>query len=207
VNILIAIESCEAHESRAISQRCTWAFSPLLGPADLVIFTGEMLGVPDDYKHLPEKTKAICQWAVNNGYDYLFKIDTDTYVHMDRLLREKFYKHDYSGYVLDSLPVAPYCSGPHYWLSRKAFTILANADWSKYKAAGHETAEDVMVGQILAAHGIYPHHEPRHSLFTPVLPSNDIISQHLTSREGYRPGLMEEAHRNALGLGQKVSHG
>jgi len=207
MNILIAIESCVAHADRAQSQFHTWVKPPWIRKGVLTAeFNGESLHVPDDYKSLPAKTKAICKFAAER-FDYLFKVDTDTYVSMDRLLKEKFYEHDYSGYVLDTLPVAPYCSGPHYWLSRKAFTILANADWSKYKAAGHETAEDVMVGQILAAHGIYPHHEPRHSLFTPVLPTNDIISQHLTSREGYRPGMMEEAHRNALGLGQKVSHG
>jgi len=211
MNILIAIESCAAHADRAQSQIETWAesplISPLLGPARLEVFTGEDLDVPDDYIHLPEKTKGICEYACEHTVDYMFKVDTDTYVSVPQLLQEDFAKHDYSGYVLDSLPVAPYCSGPHYWLSRKAFTILANEKWTKYRAAGHETAEDVMVGTILAAHGIYPHHEPRHSLFTPVLPSNDIISNHLTSREGYRPGMMEEAHRNALGLGQKVSHG
>jgi len=211
MNILIAIESCAAHADRVEEQFRTWVaneeYVARNVTANLSVFTGEILGVPDDYKHLPEKTKAICKWAGEHSFDFIFKVDTDTYVSMERLLAEDFWKYPYSGYVLDSLPVAPYCSGPHYWLSSYAFNILAAADWSKYDAAGHETAEDVMVGTILADNGIFPHHEPRHSLFTPVLPTNDIISQHLTSREGYRPGMMEEAHRNALGLGQKVSHG
>jgi hypothetical protein len=192
VKVRIAIEGCDAHAKRIESQLDTWASDPIVR-----VMTGPMLGVPDDYEHLPEKTKAICEWALIVKADFIFKVDTDTYVHIQRLLASGFEQWDYSGYVLDSLPVAPYCSGPHYWLSRKAFTILANEDWSKYKASGYETCEDVMVGTILKAHGILPHHDHRYSPFTPVLPDNDIISQHLSGHTAYKAGQMEIAHRNA----------
>jgi len=199
--ILVAIEGCEAHWDRYQAQRKTWAIeswvsSPTDFSGDAMCFTGKMLGVPDDYVNLPAKTKAICQFALKHGYDYLFKCDTDTYVHLPRLLAADFAEHDYSGFVLNTFEI-PYCSGPHYWLSRKAFEILAKADWDAYHLTEHSTCEDVMVGCVLHAAGIFPHHDHRYSPFIPVLPSNDVISHHLTTNHSYQLSLMHEAHEAA----------
>jgi hypothetical protein len=197
MNLLIAVEGCEAHRDRWQAQRNTWACE-LDTPVHF--FTGLELGVPDDYKSLPAKTKAICHWALGFPYSNACIVDTDTYVHIPRLLNSGSEKYDYTGYILDWIPGHPYCSGPHYWLSRKALEVLAAADWSKYPVPGLETCEDVMVGSVLAAHGILPHHDPRYAPFTPVLPDNDIISQHLSSRGPYQIEQMYEAHRHAYGL-------
>lgn len=200
VKAVIAIESCLVHQDRVFAQFNTWAKD---SPIPVVVFTGLELGVPDDYNHLPEKTQAICQWAVENKLDHLFKIDSDTYVHPERLLVSGFAKHDYAGYLLDWLKPEygfVYCSGPHYWLSRKAFTILAEEDWSRFlRPPGLEHAEDFMVGRILLEHGIWPHHDPRYSAFDPVLADNDLISNHLSSRRAYKIELMYSAHRAAMG--------
>lgn len=189
---LIAIKGCEAHFDRFTAELNTW----IRGKHWNLVwyFTGPMLGVPDDYDSLPAKTKAICQWAVNNEYDYAFLTDTDTYVSVPRLLASRFYLHDYTGYVLDWLPTH-YCSGPGYWLSRKAMKILAEADWSKISGHGHETCEDVMVGAVLHAHGILPHHDRRYALYEDVLPENDVISSHLSSRKAFEISFMYEAHK------------
>lgn len=173
--------------------RDTWG-----NPSEVPIhyWTGPFLDVPDDYTSLPRKTKAICRQECLN-FDYILKCDTDTYVSTKRLLRSGFEAFDYSGYILDSYEV-PYCAGPAYWLSKRAMTILSIEDWSKYPSS-HPDCEDVMVGTILAAHGITPHHDERYGHFTPVLPENNQITYHLSCRSPYQPGMMTECHRNANG--------
>ena len=204
MNLLIAVEGCEAHRDRWEAQRNTWCLNTCpIGPfwkwIEIRFFDGPMLGVPDDYRSLPQKTKAICQWALHRGHEYLFKADTDLYLHVPRLLASGSEKHDYTGYLLDYMKDHPYCSGPHYWLSRKAMEILAGADWDQYAVSGLETCEDVMVGAVLRAHGIQPHHDPRYAPFDAVLPSNDVISQHLSSRRPFEISMMYAAHQKAMG--------
>ena len=189
---LIAIKGCEAHRDRYEAQKNTW----IAGHRNCIFFTGAFLGVPDDYEHLPEKTKAMCQWAWLEGYDWAFFVDTDTYVRVDRLLASDYKKYDYSGYVLDTLAI-PYCSGPHYWLSRVSMDVLAHADWAAHAVPGYVTCEDVMVGSVLRAHAILPHHDPRYAPFDPVLPGNDLISQHLSSRKAFEIPMMYSAHEAA----------
>lgn len=176
--MLVAIESCEAHLDRLTAQFMTWAKS-----TEIVGFTGHDLGVPDDYGHLPEKTRAICKYA--EGFDYLFKCDTDTYASISRLLASGFEQYDYSGYVLDS----GYCSGgAGYWLSQKAMRIVAEQPivWEY---------EDMQVGLTLKRFGILPHHDERYALYRDVLPDNDVISRHLSSRAKYEIKFIFEAHR------------
>ena len=68
--------------------------------------------VPYDFKHLPFKVREIFRWAKTRDYDYIFKVDTDTYVDVPRLLTSGFQNHDYTGTpfskrILDLLPVEP----------------------------------------------------------------------------------------------------
>ncbi len=197
MKILFAVETCIAHTDRDAVIRETWGKD--LG--NLVFFNGPMLNVADDYLSLPFKTQAICRWAAERDYDFLARIDTDTFVHVPRLLASGFEQWDYSGYVReDFYPL--YCYGPCYWLSRKAFTEVGKADWPAIaKSIGcsptERSYEDVMVGAILEGTQIVPHHDERYSHFTPVLPENDKIIQHLTSRGVYSFDRMRECHRNA----------
>jgi len=191
---IVAIESCMAHQDRVDAILRTWGE----GDERVQVFTGPGLGVPDDYDHLPEKTKAICQWAVLNDVDYLFKSDTDTYINLERLFEADYYKHSYSGYILDWLGI-PYCSGPGYWLSRKSLEILARFNWDGCRNGSYPNAEDVTVGNVLFAHDIRPFHDERYALYRDVLPDNDVISSHLSSRTAYRIEMMQEAHNKAYG--------
>jgi hypothetical protein len=211
VNILIAIEGCEAHRERWPVIKETWSYAGCMFPMPVQFFpfrfriewfTGPKLNVPDDYLSLPQKTKAMCQWALAEGYDWMLKADSDSYISVSRALASSFENHDYSGFVTKALYPTwltyPYCSGPSYWLSRKACEILAAADWSQYDnrdgLRSHQTEEDCMVGAILFAHGIAPHHDPRY-VITPVLPENDSISYHLSLRGPYTNDKMREAHQ------------
>ena len=178
--MIVAIKSCEAHRDRAEVQRETWATS------HTVWFTGPMLGVPDDYHSLPAKTQAICRAL--QGVDYAFIADTDTYVALDRLLAYKPQGH-YTGHTNDK--VMPYASGGvGYLLSGHAMALLSGAPLP----TTHDY-EDMWVGEILAYHGIKVTDDPRFLTYTPCLPTNGVIAQHITGNEPYRPELMVSAHR------------
>lgn len=161
MKILIAVTSCAMHRDRNQAIRDTWG----AGSAhDIRFFIGgesimeDEVGLkcPDDYASLPRKTKAMCAWAVDAGYDYVFKVDSDVYVATDRL--EVPLGHDYSGRVRGAIPgfPAPYCSGFSYWLSKKAMSILAAARIT------HNPAEDSWVGNTLLEHGINAHPDYRY---------------------------------------------
>lgn len=104
-----------------------------------------LLDCPDDYAHLPHKTRAICQWSLARGYDFLLKCDDDTFIYVDRLLAElDINRPDYGGYLHGRV-----CSGgPGYWLSRRAMAAVQDnpSEW----------AEDVWVAKCLHFAGIAP---------------------------------------------------
>lgn len=180
--MLVAVKSCEAHWDRCSAIRDTWAGDD----ARVHFFTGAELGVHDSYEALPAKTRAICQWAIKRGHLWAFFCDTDTYVCLPRL---KPPEHDYVGYRLEGKDYAS--GGAGYWLSRKAMEIVAKANPEKFKN------EDEMVGTVLALFGIQLVHDPHYSLYQDVLPSNQIVSRHLSSRTAYQIEFMLAAHRKA----------
>jgi Galactosyltransferase len=105
-----------------------------------------LLDVPDDYEHLPQKVIAICQWAVEQDYDWMLKADDDTYIWPARALEEIQHKQwSYAGYQAH---IGGYLSGgPGYWLSRRAMEIIAGVTpWT--------WAEDMVVGETLLKSGI-----------------------------------------------------
>lgn len=112
------------------------------------------LGCPDDYEHLPHKSQAIFLWALRHGYDYVFKVDDDTFVYVDRLMASGFEHHDYLGYCYPSH--GNYISGgPGYWVSHQAMRHLVDANIEGW-------AEDKWVGGVLKSHGIRPTRDGRY---------------------------------------------
>jgi hypothetical protein len=149
--------------------RDTWAkdIAPFKNSIDLKFFYGEphvsrspeadeifLANVPDDYEHLPHKTQAICRYAVDKDYDYVFKCDTDTAVDVDRLVREVLGRpFDYAGFV----NTVNECSGgPGYFLSKRAARIVGNS------GAPEHWAEDKHTAAVLARLDIYPKSLPGH---------------------------------------------
>jgi hypothetical protein len=170
VRILIAITSCHNFRDRADAVRQTWA-SEVEG-ADVRYFLGRsetpvksqshpdeiILDCPDGYHYLSQKTQLIRRWALENGYDYLWKVDDDTYVRPERLLAD-FQNLDYVGRLRGcsgSYP-GPYCSGFTYGLSRKSLELLAPIEWG----ASDDFSEDRWTANKLLSLGISPHNEPR----------------------------------------------
>lgn len=186
---LIGILSCHRdNEQDAICQQ-TW-LNQRLPAADYRFFRGVPIGLPlpdshvtlnvgDDYNSLPFKTQAMCRWALLKGYDYLFKCDNDTYVHIPRLMASGFERHAYSGWNWGG--TGGYCSGgAGYWLDRKCMGIIGDAeitaDWRHPEHGGSMNGEDLQVGAILHRHGIDPFDDPRYRIRAPWNP--DTISLH-----------------------------
>src|SRR5208337_651140 len=148
--VLVALETCLQPKYMARTYRCMTTWVPRLPPGyDFKLCTGPELGCPDDYVSLCLKTRAICRYARDKGYDWLLIVDDDTYVRTDKLTTPE--TGDYVGYVFPfghGRPVA-YCSGGAYWLSRKAFSILAVSPMLKTT-----NAEDQWSGWTLANYNI-----------------------------------------------------
>lgn len=171
MKILIAIMSC--HRDRLFNDGCrkTWV-RDVVG-ADVRFFIGRptptdilpdeiFLDVDDGYTNLPFKIQAICRWAVENGYDVLFKCDPDTFVVPSRLLRSDFSRFDYLG----GNHHGGYASGGSgYFLSRRAMEFIVEA--VPYEDKKNLDGEDVQVGKILNNHGIVLREDGRFRLNRP----------------------------------------
>src|ERR1700678_1122556 len=116
--------------------------------------------VKDDYTSLPFKTRAICRYAVDRRYNFVYICDTDTYVIPEKLLKCGFKDYDYYGLIQRPLgkifqydaisregkhhpsEYFPWASGGWgYFLSRKLANIIAHVEPDHW-------AEDLWVGQI-----------------------------------------------------------
>lgn len=94
--------------------------------------------IPDDYEGLPNKVTAMASWAYAHGYDYVMKVDVDSYVHVQNLLKEsEFFKWDYVGRGW----------GLGYLLSRKAMKVVMDERQMR------SWAEDSHVMRTIFAHG------------------------------------------------------
>jgi hypothetical protein len=139
MKVLIAVLSCELYRTNGNNQALRDTWLPSIVGADYKFFMGQgstcsesdevYLDVPDDYGHVTYKTRAIYKWALEQGYDYIFKCFSDTYVCPDRLLRSGFENYDYVGnFACRPQGSFAYCTGgAGYWLSKKAYGPLATA--------------------------------------------------------------------------------
>lgn len=108
------------------------------------------------------KTEALARYALENGYDFVFKCDDDTFIRVDHLLAGGFERFDYSGFTEQhwERDIAWYrwCQGgAGYWLSRKAMALVAEYGLHLVPI------EDYAVGQLLHRHEIMPYHDARYT--------------------------------------------
>lgn len=218
MKLLIAIVTshAEKYRERANSQRETWIPDAIEEGFDVRFFLGMppgeqvpgddevFLPVGDGYRALPDKTRAMCQWAAEREYDYVFKTDDDVYItpcNLKRRVPESgmdyvgTFRGPSGGYLSD------YASGYAYWLSRRAIDVLAkselNGDW----------AEDRWVANTLAHHGGFIGWNDQHSYracYPPVLPELLMRGslKHCSAVCEYPPKLMKELFR--IGKGYQV---
>lgn len=112
------------------------------------------LSVPDDYAHLPYKTRELCRWALHHGYKYLVKADDDTFIYVDRLLKSDFKDHPWIGRYNGGNFIA---GGPAYVLNVEAMAAIENAPIGQ-----KEWAEDIWVSSTLIRAGFKPHWDERY---------------------------------------------
>jgi hypothetical protein len=209
LNILIAVETCfkDYHKHQAI--RDTWGkdlptgqLKFFIGRAGASPFEDEVFlgtGVDDSYEALSLKTQAMCRWALEYGFDYMFKCDIDTFINAKSFLFSGFSNYDYFGGENADINVpgfAPqrieFCSGgAGYWLSNKALTIVTNV------ASIQTSAEDVFVANALLMNGIKPVFHPGYKWRPGTGIDKDTMTLHLSSalQKKYEVSQMYEAYR------------
>lgn len=150
----------------------------------------------DSYHSAARRTRGAAQYMLDNGYDFMFKTDVDTYVSVPRLFATPFWDHDYYGYIVDG---SYYCSGGSgFWISRKGAHALA-------AALPQNGYEDVWVGETLVKAGIHAAHDksfvavdqhgPPFKWDNPAAWEN-VTTTHLGRGTGhYNPEWMRECHR------------
>jgi hypothetical protein len=166
-----------------------------------------VVDAPDDYEGLPWKGIEARKWALSQGFTHVFKCDTDTYVHIPRLLASGFEGHGFTGVIRVS-PKPGYgedgqfvSGGCGYWTGPVATRLVADS------CSDCSSAEDVHVSRLLWRNGIrcwsdwrYSNAPGDHGEDGACLPTNDLITVHLSrGTANYDPGWMREAHRRRMG--------
>jgi hypothetical protein len=203
--VLIAILSCVALRHFEQAARDTWVKDIPQG-VDYRFFLGNpsqcvdevTLPVGDSLQDLTHKMVAVCAWALEQGYDFLFKCDLDTLVRPLGLLQSDFKAWDWVGGQNSFFA----SGGAGYMLSQRAMRAVV-----EYPIATSQE-EDVHVAHALLAQGIALHHDPRF-LFAPgAVLSSDTITYHLSSVKGWSakatPEEMYQAYAGTFTLPQQV---
>lgn len=112
------------------------------------------LNVDDSYDGLSQKTWAIARWALEHGYEAVFKVNDDVVIFPARFgLPPR--DADYAGWVQDD---GTWIQGHAYWLRRRALEAIAAAPMP---AVIPGAVEDRWVGWAMGAAGIPAVSEPR----------------------------------------------
>lgn len=142
------------------------------------------LPCPDDYHHSYEKIRGVLQYTLDNGYDYLIKVDDDVWVYWDRLAaymptadyvgsgRGFAVKENFSTFRVDFAP------GFTYSLSRRSMEILLASPQGAW-------AEDRYVGESLRRAGIPLTVEDRFHLVKPTRTNQYISEEELEKPNDY----------------------
>ncbi len=158
--------TCHHKAASAHAQRQTWVQDIVgRGYADVKFFFGEpetlsdrmpkqdeiWLPVPDDYRGIPLKVKAICQYARDHCYDYVAKCDDDVYVVPARFKTLPVEPADYVGRFRTphgNVYPSHFASGFFYWLSNRAAGYVAATPWNG------DWMDERFVATVLARYGI-----------------------------------------------------
>ena len=183
--ILIGVMTCPKFSVRANSIRATWLKNLPANLSTLFVFgddgpttrlEGNKLTVncKEAYENLPEKVYRFFKFCHQElEFDYILKVDDDSYVDFNRLLSFDLREADYIGYFqgmgdeqitrtwhygkcsdkslevpYEGAYIADWARGGGYILSRKAVDSLVRTAAGSYKA---HIFEDKMVGDALAS--------------------------------------------------------
>jgi hypothetical protein len=188
MKVLIAVLSCHSLRRYEQSIRDTWG-KDIPGGTDLRFFLGfsnadgdprrrddeVLLEVEDSWSGITNKTVEMYRWAVEKGYDYVFKVDLDTLVRPQALLQAGFEQFDWVGGQNSFFA----SGGAGYWLSRRAMEAVVR------HPVEPGPAEDVNTAHALLAQGIALHHDPRFLFIPGQTMDAGTITCHLSSVKGW----------------------
>lgn len=117
------------------------------------------LDVDDGYFVLVQKVSAIFRWALKRNYDFIFKIDADTWLDVPKLVAAGFEKHDWVGLMGDkgASGGVGHCTsgGVGIWLSRKAMQTFLD-HYPQMPAGKMHQFDDWALSLTLADAGLKP---------------------------------------------------
>ncbi len=149
-----------------------------------------LLLASDRYEHNTYKFKSMCQWALREGYEFVFQCLTDTYVAVDRLVNSQFQDFDYSGTSNGERTALG--GGPGFWMSKKALAAIANAKVDCW-------TYDAWSGKVILENGMSIHHDERYTNLSQQAPpqcNNNAITSHIANTpEIYDPAMMVGLHK------------
>lgn len=169
MNIFMAVICCRRDKNNGC---LSWFRQQLNNSIDYKIFFGSgsevtqsdeiLLPVDDNYQNLPWKVQQAFRWVLNQSqqYSHILKIDCDSRVWSDRLLKLSIEDFDYIGNFADSkLPILrpDTYAGSSYIVSRYAAVMHVNADIKKilqhprtYPPFDKAWIEDEFTGKVLS---------------------------------------------------------
>ncbi|MFZ1973852.1 MAG: hypothetical protein WAU89_13460 [Candidatus Acidiferrales bacterium] len=153
MRLLIAIptKTGEEYQRRLDSCQLTWLRNC---PCDWLGFTDEFVGIDSAHPLVrQQRMKLICRYALAAGYDFLFRVDSDAYVRVDRLLKCGFEAHDYMGWHKTHDVNAFGSVG--FFLSRRAMQVVVDA--KHFPQAQGIYWGDMWTGYVLRDAGIDCH--------------------------------------------------
>jgi hypothetical protein len=105
------------------------------------------LSCGDQYTQNPAKMKAICKYALDNGYDYIVRCDDDTYFDAVKFFKLNW-QHDYAG-----SPNGTFVPGGCMTLSAAAMKAIIAAPITNY-------ADDLWIGGVMEQKGMIAFRHP-----------------------------------------------
>lgn len=224
MKMLIAISTCWDWDKKGLNNpmRETWLQDARSMGIDHMFFFGRsssiqtlypdmrILDCDDDYLHLSDKFSAKTKWALDHGYDFMYAVQPDCYVRLERMMTSGFEKVDYFGARYQHATLGVYGqTGASIVLSKKAMEyIVADPTPSKHVDGTLEdiNSEDARIGQVLRRKGILLTNTERFRISGLDEPgprrNNSVIASHLSYRDWrqvkYEAKFMYDKHREFL---------
>lgn len=161
MKILQMITSCARDRGNGSQDVCrlTWIrewgceYRFFIGRGSLNPMADEVqFDVDDSFNHVVDKEHMAFQWAIDQGYDYVYTSSPDCYRILPVMLATPFSEHDYYGSrVLHEF----YAGGCGFWLSRRSLEVLANSPVCR-------DYPDKAIGIVLDKAGIKLQDDPRY---------------------------------------------
>lgn len=160
MKLVIGLTSCKAHDDRDNLVRSTWLPKAsalgisvyfIKGGACQTCVDGDVLwlNVHDDYRALPQKTRAWMEWALKNtDAEWIGKGDNDTLLIPERLVNYDFSNKQYVGRE-PGVRWRNYASGGAMYFVDRAFAGIIAKEMTVSQGA-----EDVLTGRLAKTHGV-----------------------------------------------------